>query len=121
MVLVALAIAGCATRLSSLTFSGAEIEVGDRFTIPTDSVLFINRGYIDSIKPSSKGLNQLRDGIDYDGYHEKPKAEIPAGTEVTIHEIYRTRKGWIYVTALFDGEKVDISRFIRPNGSNKTE
>ncbi|MDQ8205764.1 hypothetical protein [Pelagicoccus sp. SDUM812003] len=112
-ILLAFMLFGCATRLSTLAHNGSEIAIGDVFTIPTDSVLFMNRGYIDSINPTAKKISQLRDGTDFDGYSEKPKVEILAGTEVTIHKIYKTQKGRVYVTALLDGEKVDVTRFFR--------
>ena len=106
--------AGCATVLKETTYEGTYLKVGDVFTVPTYSVLFANRGYIDSIKPSKKKLNRLRDGFDFDGYSQKPKAEIEEGTELIIHKIYEDKKNRLFVTALHEGEKVNITELIRP-------
>lgn len=110
---ISLALFGCATTLPSLPYAHSTLSPGDEFAIPSPSVLYMHRGYIDSIQTSSKPMNRLRSPFDYEDYHTKPKADIPPGTTVKILKIRKTKAGDIFVTALFEGEKVNISQIIR--------
>ena len=114
MLSIMLTLAGCATRLSSWQQGSNTIFVGNDYEIQHSSVLFAIRGYIDSIRPTERTKDRLRSYADYDPYSMIPKADIPAGTLVKIHRIYKTRNGRIFITAIHNGEKVDITQLIRP-------
>ena len=114
LLLLSFGLISCATTVSTLSIADTDITVGEKYPLPTAAIRFANRGYIDSIVPSQKTMEQLREGADYDGYSQKPKALIPKGTKVTIHKIYKTKSGKTEITALLDGEKVSITNLFFP-------
>lgn len=88
-------------------------SVGENYEIKHSCVLFTVRGYIDSIRPTKRKLEELKSYEDFDPYSMLPKRYISAGTVVKISKIYKTKNEKIFITAVLNGEKVDITQVIQ--------
>jgi hypothetical protein len=115
LLLAIVLLSGCASRPSQVHRGNFLLITGQSYELKKDVIRFLNRGYMESLRPVERKIDELRPYKDYDPYWTRPLSLIPKGTVLTLREIIVTRKKELLVLAFLDGKRLNISEIADEN------